>query len=123
MKNLKSVFTIVLLMAAVSLAKAQAVTQDFYVGNWEVLVKGTPQGDVKLPMSFSMVDGKLTGKVTNPETKEEAAMTGVEIKGEELFANFSAGGYDLTMVIGKKDDDHFVGKLMDMIEVEGTRLK
>ncbi|PLK44302.1 hypothetical protein [Emticicia sp. TH156] len=121
---MKSLLTFVLLIAAVSLANAQApATTNFFAGNWEVLVKGTPQGDVKLPMSFEVVDGKIIGKVTNPETKEVATMTSVEIKGEELFAAFSAGGYDLTMVITKKDDDHFVGKLMDMIEVEGTRLK
>lgn len=123
MKTLKSVFTIVLFFAAVSLANAQAVTHDYFLGNWEVLVKDTPQGDVKLPMIFSFADGKLSGKVINPETKEEGAMTSVEMKGEELFATFSAGGYDLTMLIAKKDNDQFTGKLMDMLEVIGTRIK
>ena len=122
MKNLKTVLTLVVLMATMSLAKAQ-VNQNFFVGNWEVLVKGTPQGDVKMPMSFELKEDKLVGKITNPETKEVATMTSVEIKGEELHAAFSAGGYDLTMVIKKKDEDHFAGSLMEMIEVEGTRLK
>lgn len=122
MKNLKSVLTLVVLLATMSLAKAQT-SQNFFVGNWEVLVKGTPQGDIKMPMSFELKDDKLVGKITNPETKEVATMTSVEMKGEELLAAFSAGGYDLTMVISKKDEEHFVGKLMDMIEVEGTRLK
>ena len=122
MKNLKTVLSLVVLMATMSLAKAQ-VNQNFFVGNWEVLVKGTPQGDVKMPMSFELKDDKLVGKITNPETKEVATMTSVEIKGEELHAAFSAGGYDLTMVIKKKDEDHFAGSLMEMIEVEGTRLK
>ena len=122
MKNLKSVFTIVALFAAITLTKAQT-NQNYFIGNWEVLVKGTPQGDVKLPMSFEMKDDKIIGKITNPETKEVGTMTSVEMKGEELFAAFSAGGYDLTMVIKKKDDDHFAGTLMEMLEVEGTRLK
>jgi hypothetical protein len=122
MKNLKSVFTIVALFAAITLTKAQT-NQSYFIGNWEVLVKGTPQGDVKLPMSFEMKDDKIIGKITNPETKEVGTMTSVEMKGEELFAAFSAGGYDLTMVIKKKDDDHFAGTLMEMLEVEGTRLK
>lgn len=122
MKNLKSVLTIIALFATMTLAKAQTTPQ-FFVGNWEVLVKGTPQGDVKMPMSFELKDDKLVGKITNPETKEVATMTSVELKGEELHTAFSAGGYDVTMVIKKKDDDHFAGSLMDMIEVEGTRLK
>lgn len=122
MKTLKSIFTIVALFAAISLTKAQT-NQNYFIGNWEVLVKGTPQGDVKLPMSFEMKDDKIIGKITNPETKEVGTMTSVEMKGEELFAAFSAGGYDLTMVIKKKDDDHFAGTLMEMLEVEGTRLK
>lgn len=122
MKNLKSVFTLVVFFATIVMAKAQ-VNQNFFVGNWEVLVKGTPQGDVKMPMSFELKEDKIIGKITNPETNEVATMTSVEMQGEELHAAFSAGGYDLTLVIKKKDDDHFQGTLMEMIEVEGTRLK
>ncbi|MBA4849299.1 hypothetical protein [Emticicia sp. BO119] len=122
MKNPKFVLTVIVLFASLSLAKAQ-VNQNFFVGNWEVLVKGTPQGDIKMPMSFELKEDKLIGKITNPETKEETTMTSVELKGEELFTAFSAGGYDVTMVISKKDEEHFIGKLMDMIEVEGTRMK
>ena len=122
MKNLKAVLLLVVLFATMSLAKAQ-INQNFFVGNWEVLVKGTPQGDVKMPMSFELKEDKIIGKITNPETQEVATMTSVEMKGEELHAAFSAGGYDLTMIIKKKDEDHFTGSLMEMIEVEGTRLK
>ena len=36
---------------------------------------------------------------------------------------FTVSGYDVTMVIAKKDEDHSNGKLMNMFDAEGTRVK
>jgi hypothetical protein len=36
---------------------------------------------------------------------------------------FTISGYDIVLLITKKDEDHATGKLMDMFEVEATRVK
>ena len=84
-------------------------------------MKGTPQGDVVLPAEFKLKDGKVNGTITNPKTMQEVEMTGIEIKGDQLTANFQMEGYDLPLVISKKDDNHANGKVMGMFDTEATR--
>jgi hypothetical protein len=95
----------------------------FFEGKWSVLIKGTPNGDNAMPMRFETKDGKTMGYFTDPETLKETLMTSADIKGDELAVAFTISSYDVTMVITKKDDDHANGKLMDMFDVEATRLK
>ena len=102
---------------------APAASQDFYAGNWNVLVKGTPNGDPTIPMRFEIKDGKAKGYFMAPEQKTETEMASVEIKGDDLTCSFTIVGYDVTLNLSKKDVDHANGKLMDMFEAEGTRKK
>ena len=88
-----------------------------------VLVKATPQGDVTVEMRFEQKDGKFLGFFTNPENKEQVAMTSVEAKENEINMAFTIMNYDVTLVLTKKDDDHANGQLMNMFEAEGTRIK
>ncbi len=126
MNVLKSILFVCALVFSFSVSSsAQTATPEetYYLGTWDVLVKGTPNGDAVIPVTISKKDGKLSGKIVNPESKEEIACTNVEITGSELSVAFSMMGYDLTMVLTKKDDDHANGKLMDMFDCEATRKK
>jgi hypothetical protein len=137
--NYKSILSIALFASITTLAQAQttpapapatsptttttATAPDYFYGKWDVLVKGTPQGDAVIPMRIEMKEGKLKGYITNPESKEEIEMSSIEIKDKDLNVAFSMMNYDLTMTLTKKDDDHANGKLMDMFEAEATRKK
>jgi cytochrome c len=98
-------------------------SSNFFEGKWNVLVKGTPEGDAVIPMRFETKDGKMKGYFTAKGEQNETEMTLAEAKGEELNLAFTISGYDITLVITKKDEDHGTGKLMDMFEVEATRVK
>ena len=151
MKNYKSLFAFVFLFSIAFLTKAQTTpapvpmpapapmpaapmpapapmpvataAPNYFLGNWDVLVKGTPNGDVVIPMRFEMKDGKMKGYFTSPETKAEAEMPSADATNDELNVAFNIAGYDVTVKLTKKDDDHANGKLMDMFDAEGTRKK
>jgi phosphoribosyl-dephospho-CoA transferase len=95
----------------------------FFEGKWSVLIKGTPEGDAAMPMRFEAKEGKLKGYFTAKGAQTETEMTLVEAKGDELSMAFTVSGYDVSLVITKKDDDHAIGKLMDMFDVEASRVK
>jgi len=40
-------------------AHSQVNTSQFFKGKWEFFVKGTPNGDVTLPVRFDLVEGKF----------------------------------------------------------------
>ena len=117
------VFTASLSSTAQTAVAAATSEETYYLGTWDVLVKGTPNGDAVIPVTIEKKDGKLVGKIVNPESKEDVPCTTVEITGSELTVAFSMMGYDLTMVLSKKDEDHANGKLMDMFDCEATRKK
>jgi hypothetical protein len=125
MNVLKSILLVCALVFSFGVSSAQDVTADeaYYMGTWDVMIKGTPNGDVNMPMTIEKKDGKLLGKVVNPESKEEVVFSEIAVKGTDLTFAFSMMGYDLTMVLTKKDDDHANGKLMDMFDCEAVRKK
>ncbi|MFM8587933.1 MAG: hypothetical protein ACKOBX_06290 [Bacteroidota bacterium] len=120
-------FLTLLLTLVFSVAGLQAQTsstpEGFLTGKWNVFVKGTPQGDVTLPVRFEIKEGKLKGFYTDLESKEEKAMDTAYYENEKYVMGFLISGYDLKFVMTKKSDDSMTGSLMDMFDVEATRVK
>src|SRR5205085_2545337 len=99
-------------------ANAQAKSgADYFVGKWSVLVKGLPQGDTKMIFILEKGD-KITGVVQDTTGKEIAKLTNSELKEDELTVYFTAQGYDVSLSMKKKDDDHTTGSLMAMFDAE-----
>ncbi|HUS03318.1 MAG TPA: hypothetical protein VMY77_16375 [Chitinophagaceae bacterium] len=46
-----------------------------------------------------------------------------ELKDNEVILYFTAKGYDLNLLLKKKDDEHVTGNLLGMFEAEGERVK
>jgi cytochrome c len=102
---------------------AASAVEAYYLGKWNATAKGTPNGDVTIPVKFESKDGKLKGTFVDPESKEEKAMSNVELDGAALKMSFSVMGYDITITITKKDDNTATGSLMDMFDVVAVRVK
>lgn len=103
-------------------ANAQTITKS-YAGKWDVLVKGLPNGDTHIIFTVVDKDGKLSGTRFDPETKAEVPLTKTEQDDKGLALYFTAQGYDVTMNLTKKDEDHVTGSLMSMFECTGERVK
>jgi cytochrome c len=95
----------------------------YFMGKWNATAKGTPNGDVTIPVKFESKEGKLVGTFVDPESKQETAMSSVVIEGAALKMSFSVMGYDITITITKKDENTATGSLMDMFDVEAVRVK
>ena len=87
------------------------------------MVKGTPNGDAKMVLSLEQKDRILAGTITNGESAEPVKLTNVEEKETSVTVYFSASGYDVYLLMDKKDDDHVTGSMMDMFDAEGERIK
>jgi hypothetical protein len=121
-------FTLILagLMAFVFMAttaKAQSTPATYFAGKWDILVKGTPNGDVHMFFTITEKDGAFTGTMENPETKKEEPVTKVEKNEKGIAIFFTTQGYDVNITMEKKDDDHVTGSLLGMFECTGERVK
>ncbi|MFN5813273.1 MAG: hypothetical protein ACK46B_04070, partial [Bacteroidota bacterium] len=112
-------FAVVFSIAGLN-AQTSSTPESFLTGKWSVFVKGTPQGDVTLPVRFEIKEGKLKGFYTDLESKEEKAMDTAYYENEKYVMGFLISGYDLKFVMTKKTDDSMIGSLMDMFDVEAT---
>jgi hypothetical protein len=66
---------------------------------------------------------ELTGMVQDTTGKEITVITKTEYANDGITIYFTASGYDLSLTLAKKDDDHVTGSLMAMFQAEGERVK
>lgn len=122
MRSLK-LFAAVLVTSMLFAFTSKAQTSTYYAGKWDVLVKGTPQGDVHLKFALADSASAIKGTYTNPEDNKETPLTKTELKDGKLTLYFTIQQYDLSLVLSKKDEDNVTGSLMGMFESTGVRVK
>lgn len=124
MKKFSMILTAFLLFSVVSIqAQDKQDDGDFFIGKWKLLVKGTPNGDAEMFVSFKKNDkGKIVG-TTGDVKSGETAFTRVEAKKDKITAYWVAQGYDVYIYLEKTGDDKVEGSMMDMFDATGTRVK
>ena len=95
--------------------------QNFFMGKWDMFVKGLPQGDTHMHVVFKMAkdaDGKesMVGHIEKTAETEEIVFTKIEPEAEKITFYFTAQGYDINVELVKKDDTIAEGKLFNMFE-------
>jgi hypothetical protein len=96
---------------------------DFFSGKWSVLVKGTPSGDAKMIVVLEKKDSTMTGVVQDSTGVEISKISSSELSENQVTVYFTAEGYDINLLMERKDEDHVKGSLMGMFEAEGERIK
>lgn len=124
MKKLSLLVTGLFMLLLSINAHAQSGTgADYFTGKWSVLLKGLPNGDTKMIFILEKKDTLMTGVVQDSSGTQIAKLDKVEIKGTTATVYFNAQGFDVNLVMNKKDDDHITGSLMGMFDAEGERVK
>ena len=124
MKKVSLFITVAFFMLLSISAVAQSKTgADYFTGTWNVLIKGTPGGDAKMTFVLEKKDTTMTGIVKDSTNTEIAKITSADLKENQLTVFFSTSGYDVNLVMDKKDEDHVTGSLMGMFDAEGDRVK
>ena len=101
----------------------QAKSTDFFVGEWEVTIKDTPNGTVNVVLSLERVEGKLVGKFIDASTSTETTMSQITEGENTVTLYFFAEGYDLYLTLQPEGEENVPGRLMDAFAVEGKRVK
>ena len=118
-----SIVTLVVLMLLSFTVQAQTTPASYYKGKWDMLIKGTPDGDVHLIFNLEDSAETIKGSFVDPESKSDMPLTKTEFAEGKPTLYFTVKGYDVSLALEKKDDDHVAGSLMGMFEVTGERVK
>ena len=95
----------------------------YFQDAWSVLVKGLPQGDTRFIIALQNKDGQLVGDIADTTGNVVSKVERSEVTATSINIYFHAQGYDLTLTLNKKDEDHVTGSLMNMFDAEGERKK
>lgn len=96
---------------------------DFFAGKWNVMIKGTPYGDLQRIYVLDKKENTITGIVQDTSGKEIAKCSKVEVKEQEVTLYYHAMGNDISITLIKKDEDHVTGSVLGMFDAKGERIK
>ena len=124
MTKLSSIIAGIFFLAISLNANAQTqMGNDYFIGKWNVLVKGLPNGDTKMIVDLQKGDTTLIGAIQDSTGNEIAKFSKVEVSDTSATVYFTAQGYDVYLRLDKKGDDYVAGSMMDMFDAEGDRVK
>ena len=124
MKKLTSILALIcfVLISFWSTAKPSD-NLDYFVGKWQIVIKGTPNGDAQMVFILSKKDGEIAGVIHDTSGTEISVISKSEIKEGSIILFFTAQGYDVNLDLKKKDENHLEGSLMSMFDAVGERIK
>ena len=124
MKKVTTIFAgIFFLLLSVAASAQSKPGADYFKGKWSVILKGTPNGDAKMIFVLENKNDSITGVVQDTTGAEISKIDNAELKDTEITLYFNAQGYDVNLLLTKKDDDHVTGSLMSMFDAERERIK
>ncbi|MCG6190359.1 hypothetical protein [Maribellus maritimus] len=120
MKKVGFILTLVASLFVSLISNAQQ-PEDYFLGDWDVVVEGTPNGDAKMTMHLERVDGKLKGEMRTEGDAGVIKIEKIDEKETSLSMYYFAGGYDISMDFDKVDKNNIKGNLLGMFTARGIR--
>jgi hypothetical protein len=119
-----ALFNLMFVILTVIATRVNAQTQtNYFVGKWDILLKGLPQGDAHLKFNIADSAGHLKGVLIDSAAHKETPVSNIEQANDKITLFFNAQGYDVNLALTKKDDDHATGSLMGMFDALADRVK
>lgn len=102
--------------------KESMVSKSVFEGQWKVLVKDTPNGDVEFMVDLTKKENQWQGivRVANGEGQK---IERIEESQDEIKVYFSFSGYNLNLELKPENKDTLKGSLMGMFSAQAVRIQ
>lgn len=117
-----SVLSLLLFLSMTVMAN---VLEDYFVGKWDVVVKGTPSGDANMVLVLEKGAKAIEGVVHDTRGNKIGNVDSSKLSKDKqtLTLYFVYNGYEVSLQLVKVDEDNIKGNLMGMFKAEGVRIK
>ena len=96
---------------------------DYFAGAWNIIVRSTPQGDVKMVANYEKINNMVSASLKDSTGKDLYKVTNTEINEDKAIITFiGSQSSDVPYTLKKKDETSITGDIMGIFEVEGSRL-
>lgn len=126
MKKISIIFSTIILAFIVSTGATNAQVKNtgekYFIGKWNVIVYGVPDGDTKMVINIGKKEDKFSGNMADPSKSDPPIeLANIEVSDSVFKATFPAQGMDITLMLKIKDDKNITGSMMDMFDIKGTK--
>ena len=81
-------------------AQAKNTGENYFIGKWNVMIYGVPDGDTKMVINIEKKDDKLTGNMADPaKTDPPLELANIEVADSTFKATFNAQGMDISLML------------------------
>lgn len=94
--------------------------KDYYVGTWDLMTTGLPQGSAKSTIVLERKNGKLTGYMID-DHGQKTGFYRVDEKTKSVTVYFNSSSYNVYIFLRRIDANHMAGSTMDMFDTSATR--
>ncbi len=117
----------ILLFAIVFSTQAFAMNEltssdDYFASKWDVLLVGTPYGDVTLTFHLTREEGGLKGVITNSYDDSVTPVEQIDEREDSITVYWTAEGHYVNLDLKKEDENRMTGSLMGMFNATAERV-
>jgi hypothetical protein len=103
-------------------AQVKNTGEKYFIGKWNVMVYGVPDGDTKMVINIEKKEDKIAGTLADPaKTDPPLILENITIADSTFKATFNTQGMDISIMLKIKDDKNITGNMMDMFDMKGTK--
>jgi hypothetical protein len=126
MKKVSIVISMIIIAFAATtmsaMAQSKVTGEKYFIGKWNVMVYGVPDGDTKMLINIEKKDDKITGTLADPaKTDPPLNLENIMVADSTLKATFNAQGMDISIMLKIKDDKNITGNMMEMFDIKGSK--
>jgi hypothetical protein len=103
-------------------AQTKITGEKYFIGKWNVMVYGVPDGDTKMLINIEKKDDKIAGTLSDPaKTDPPLVLENIMVADSTFKATFNTQGMDISIMLKIKDDKNITGNMMEMFDIKGTK--
>jgi hypothetical protein len=102
----KSLSIVVLLLSATNIFAQSQNDIDFFAGKWEIMIKGTQNGDATVILVLDKGGDGLLGSVQDTNGTELSKIARIIVGLDKANLQFVVQGQTVNVELIKKDEDH-----------------
>ena len=117
------VILLVAIFSANTVVKGEQINnEDYFADKWEVLLVGTPYGDVTLIFHLTREDDGLKGVITSDFDDSVSEIERIAEREDSITFYWTADIHFVNLDLTKQDENNMTGSLMNMFDATAVRI-
>ena len=117
------VILLVAIFSTITVVQGEPINnEDYFADKWEVLLVGTPYGDVTLIFHLTREEDGLKGMITSDYDDSVTEIERIAERDDSITFFWTADGHFVNLNLSIQDENNMTGSLMNMFDAMAVRV-